>query len=233
MRLSSRVRTLQIIFLAIFIFAVYCVYAYDLPKWFPFNEKSALLEWQEKVFKGRVLYTVTPDDPTGYLKAQSDKACSGLIYKIRFNAQDFPMISWQWKVNQFPGESKTSEAASPAGGWLEKDDYAARVYVIFPSWNFMNIRSLEYIWDEAVPEGTVLTSPFSANIKLIVIQSGRERLNQWVVEERNITEDYRKAFGKKSAVNVGAIALMTDADNTASTAEAEYKDIKVGYKKNE
>ena len=24
---------------------------------------------------------------------------------------------------------------------------------------------------------------------------------------------------------------MTDADNTASTAEAEYKDIKVGYKK--
>ena len=44
----------------------------------------------------------------------------------------------------------------------------------------MNIRSLEYIWDEAVPEGTVLTSPFSANIKLIVIHlEEKDSISGW------------------------------------------------------
>jgi hypothetical protein len=51
-----------------------------------------------------------------------------------------------------------------------------------------------------------------------------------VYEERNIYEDYKKAFGRKPGA-VGAIALMTDTDNTLSVAEAFYKDIKVGYKK--
>ena len=46
-------------------------------------------------------------------------------------------------------------------------------------------------------------------------------------------EDYKKAFGKSAPCYVTAIALMTDADNTLSTAEAFYKDFKVGYKKDE
>ena len=231
MRPLNQAKILYILLSAIFIFAIYCAYAYDLPKWFPFNEKNALTEWQEKIFKGKVLYTVKPDDPTGYLKAQSKGACSGLIYKIKFNAQQLPMISWQWKINQFPGKNKAEPATASSSGWLEKDDYAARVYVIFPSWNFMNIRSLEYIWDETLAEGTIVTSTYSANIKLIVVQSGKNGTSDWVAEERNIAEDYKMAFGKGSSLSVGAIALMTDADNTISTAEAEYKDIKVGYKK--
>ncbi len=80
-------------------------------------------------------------------------------------------------------------------------------------------------------EGTVLTSPYSGNIKLIVAESGRANLNKWVPEERNIRRDYERAFGRINALKVAAIALMTDADNTASTAEAAYQNIKVGYAK--
>ncbi len=54
-------------------------------------------------------------------------------------------------------------------------------------------------------------------------------MDEWVPEERNILKDYKRAFGKTPTQRVGAIALMTDADNTLSTAEALYKDIKVGY----
>ena len=136
------------------------------------------------------------------------------------------MISWQWKVLKLPDKKAVTKGA----GWLEKDDYAARVYVIFPSWNFTNIKSLEYIWDEDLPQGTIITSPYSKNIKLIVLESGRKNMNRWMFEERNIYEDYQKAFGRISSLRVGAIAIMTDSDNTASTAEALYKNIKVGYK---
>lgn len=203
-------------------------YAFELPKWFPFSQQGALNEWQEKIFKGRVLYAVQSSREGGYLSAKSDKTCSGLFHKINFHPRKFPMMSWQWKVVQFPQES---QIAKKEGSWVERDDFAARVYVIFPSWNFMAIQSLEYIWSENIKEGTVITNPSFKNLKLMVVESGRSKAGQWVLEERNIYEDYTRAFGYPPRKAVGAIALMTDSDNTISTAEALYKDIKVGYEK--
>ena len=217
---------IYILILSIFFLFLYCAYSFDLPKLFSFNKKSALTEWEEKIFKNKVLYAVETKWGKSYLSAKSDKACSGLIYKIQFNPKKFPMFSWNWKVTKFPDKN----AATVRGGWIERDDYAARVYVIFPSWNFMSIRSIEYVWDESLAEGTIITSPYFGNIKLIVTESGTKNLDKWVFEKRNIYEDYKKAFGRFPASNVGAIALMTDTDNTLSTAEAAYKDIKVGYK---
>ncbi|MBU1062386.1 MAG: DUF3047 domain-containing protein [Candidatus Omnitrophica bacterium] len=211
---------------ALLFFFIYYAYAYNLPKRFLFNKENALQEWQEKIFKNKVLYVVETTQEGGYLSARSEKACSGLLYKISFNTKKSPMMSWYWKVKEFP---EKNISAKKEDGWIEKDDYAARVYVVFPSWNFMNIKSIEYIWDESIPEETIMTSPYFNNIKLIVIESGRENMDQWVFEKRNIYEDYRKAFGRAPS-SVGAIALMTDTDNTLSTAEASYKDIQVGYR---
>ena len=204
-------------------------YAAKLPKFFPFNTKRALKEWQEKVFKGRVVYVVEPTREGGYLLAKSNKAASGLMHKVKFHPKKYPMISWKWKIIKFP-DKKTR--ADQENGWIEKDDYAARVYVIFPSWIFTNIKCIEYIWAENLPVGKIITSPYLKNIKLIVVESGKKNLGQWVFEERNIYEDYKRAFGR-SPGGVGAIALMTDTDNTLSTAEAQYTQIKVGYKKDE
>ena len=93
----------------------------------------------------------------------------------------------------------------------------------------MHTRVLEYVWDKNLPEGTIMSSPYFGNIKIIVVESGWQNVGNWAFEERNIYEDYKKAFGRKPG-EVGAIALMTDTDNTASTAEANYDEIKVGYK---
>ncbi len=221
------VRRIFLLALLLGIISFYSADAFDLPKWFPFNKKSALKEWQEKIFRNRVLYTVETKKEGGFLSAKSDQSCSGLIYRVKFDAKKFPLMNWQWRVIKFP--DKANLPPGQEGGWLERDDYAARVYVIFSGWSFTSIRTLEYIWDENLPEGTILTSPYHKNIKLIVSESGKKNLNQWVLEQRNIYEDYRKAFGRAPTSPVTTIALMTDSDNTTSTAEATYKDIKVGY----
>lgn len=202
-----------------------CAWALSFPKLFPFNKKNSLHEWEEKVFKNKVIYRVEPKKEGGYLLADSKQANSGLLHKLKFYPKEYPMISWKWKVLKFP-----DKAAKSSGGWVEKDDYAARVYVIFPSWIFTNIKCLEYVWDETLPEGKIMSSPYLGNIKLVIAESGSENLNQWVFEEHNIYEDYLRAFGKPPG-RVGAIALMTDTDNTLSSAEALYTQIKVGYKK--
>ena len=198
----------------------------QLPKKFPFKEKNALDEWQEKIFKGRVLYSVKANKSDSYLAAYSDNTASGIFYQIRFDPKQSPMISWKWKVIKFP---KKGSIGSKGSGWIEQDDYAARLYVIFPKLSFNLTKSLEYVWDRALPVGTIKESPYSKNIKIIVIESGSQSINKWIKEKRNIYEDYKKAFGREPG-KVGAIAIMTDTDNTRSTAEAHYDELKVGYK---
>jgi hypothetical protein len=59
-----------------------------------------------------------------------------------------------------------------------------------------------------------------------VVESGAERLNQWLSYERNIKADYEKAFGEAPGALI-AIGLMTDTDNTRSQAQAWYGTIQL------
>ncbi|MBM4309212.1 MAG: DUF3047 domain-containing protein, partial [Deltaproteobacteria bacterium] len=50
------------------------------------------------------------------------------------------------------------------------------------------------------------------------------KLNQWVNEERNLYEDFKKAFGYEPPM-ISGVAIMTDTDNTGEFAIAYYGDI--------
>ena len=45
-----------------------------------------------------------------------------------------------------------------------------------------------------------------------------------MAEERNVYEDYRRAFGKEPP-RVSGVAIMTDTDNTQERAAAYYGDL--------
>lgn len=195
--------------------------------WFRFDKKNSLDGWEEKIFKSRVVYSIKRDKTGGYLNAYSKNAASGMLYWLKFNPRQNPYVSWKWKVVKFPEKKKAPGAGS---GWLEKDDYAARFYIIFPRFPFFRVQCLEYIWDKDLALGTVLTNPSFSNLKIIVAESGEKKQGQWVQIERNIDEDFKKVFGSRPG-NAGAIAIMTDSANSASTAEAQYNDIEVGYVK--
>jgi hypothetical protein len=59
---------------------------------------------------------------------------------------------------------------------------------------------------------------------MFVVQAGGEKLQQWVLQERNVYEDYKKAFGEEPTMITG-VAIMTDTDNTRESAVAWYGDI--------
>jgi len=54
---------------------------------------------------------------------------------------------------------------------------------------------------------------------MVVLERGKEKVGQWVEESVNVLEDYRKAFGKEPPATAG-IAVMSDSDNTKTSAEA-------------
>jgi len=59
---------------------------------------------------------------------------------------------------------------------------------------------------------------------MIVMESGSERVGEWIMEERNVYEDYKKAFGEEPT-NISGVAIMTDTDNTKDSATAYFGDI--------
>ncbi len=64
----------------------------------------------------------------------------------------------------------------------------------------------------------------TSRIRMIVAESGRDRLGSWQEVTRNVVEDYRRAFGEEPG-RITAVGIMTDSDNTGGDAHAYYGDI--------
>jgi len=178
--------------------------------------EAGLTGWSAKSFKGETEYRIVEDAGQKVLQAKSQGTASGLVFEIEYDPQDFPVLSWRWKVANtlVKGDSRTK-----AG-----DDYAARVYVVFPHWFFPKTKTLNYIWANRLPQEALQTNAFLSNAIMISVESGTKNVGEWVMVRRNIIEDYRRAFGEDPP-KIGAIAIMTDTDNTGESALAWYGNI--------
>lgn len=201
-------------------------YKMRLVKWFPFSEENSLKEWEEKIFKNKVIYRIEKDQSLSYVRATSNKAASALYYRIKLDARKkHPIVSWKWRVDKFPAKKLKENLETK-----DEDDFGARVYVIFPAAFFTNSKVLEYVWAETLPVGLTGTSPYSKNIKLIVVRSGLDKTEEWLGEDRDIVQDYVKTFGRPPEYDIGAVAFMTNAEHTSTSADATYDEIRLGYK---
>lgn len=176
------------------------------------------LKWEKKSFKGKTLYEVTQEDNLWCIKATSHSSASGLYYKINYDTKNYPILNWRWKVDHIllKGDALKKEG----------DDYAARIYVLFPSLLFWRTRAINYIWANKLPRGKAVPNPFTANAIMIAVESGSTHTGKWIEERRNVFEDFRRYFGK-NLPRVRAIAIMTDTDNTREEAVAWYGPIRI------
>ncbi len=128
----------------------------------------------------------------------------------------YPVVSWRRKIENTVENGDAKNRST--------DDYAARIYVTFPHWFFPKTTNLNLIWANKLPKGEIQPSPYTANSMMIAVESGQERVGEWVDVQRNIIEDYRQAFGEDPPQKA-VISIMTDTDNTQGKARAWYDDI--------
>ena len=179
-------------------------------------ERGLDSEWTVKSFRGATSYQVVAEAGGHVLQAESHGTASGLVRKLDLDPREHPVLSWRWKV---AGTIPAGDERTRAG-----DDYAARVYVIFPHWFFVKTRTLNYIWANHLAKGAILPNAYTANAIMIAVESGPAHAGQWLTERRDIVADYRLAFGEEPP-RIGAIAIMTDTDNTGAVAIAWYDDL--------
>lgn len=175
-----------------------------------------LASWEKKIFKGETVYATVKEGNSAVVRAESSNAASGYFRKISLEAKHYPYLNWSWKVQgAVPAEDPGSKAF---------DDYAARVYLVFPGRFFWQTRSIVYVWADRLPPGTVIASPYSDRVAIVAVESGNRHAGVWRHERRNYVEDYRRYFHEAPG-NPAAVAFMTDTDNTGAHALAWYGDI--------
>jgi len=195
--------------------------------------------WKPLTFKKierHTTYKLVKDNNTVVVKAVAEASASGLTREIKINPKEYPVVQWRWKVSNI---LKKGDVRTKAG-----DDYPARIYITFEFdasklgffekvkyeavrilyGQYPPLGAINYIWESKAPIGTIVPNPYTDRVIMFVVESGPSKLKQWVNEERNIFEDYKKAFGQEPPM-ISGIAIMTDTDNTGESATAYYGDI--------
>ena len=195
--------------------------------------------WKPLTFKKiekHTTYTLVKDDDMVVVKAVAEASASGLTREIKINPREYPIVEWRWKIMNVLKKGDVQRK--------EGDDYPARIYIafeyepgklgFFKKVEFLIARllygenlplaAINYIWESKAPIGTMVPNPYTDRVMMFVVESGSPKLNQWVSEERNVYEDYKKAFGEEPPM-ISGVAIMTDTDNTGESAIAYYGDI--------
>ncbi len=169
--------------------------------------------WEVRKEDGKGVYTVQEEGGRRFLRAVS----KGLgIQAARetpsWTLESHPVLAWSWRPRQFPAGGDERDA--------KKNDSALAVYMGVPYSKVRGPKAMKYIWSEKVPVGTHLTSN-SGLTQVRVLKSGASK-DGWVDEKVDVLKDWKAAFKEQETPKVAGIAVLTDADDTKSTAAGDY-----------
>ena len=83
----------------------------------------------------------------------------------------------------------------------------------------LRTRLIGYAWDATAPARTMERSRKTSLVTFFILRSGPAELGRFMVERRNVRDDYARAFGEEPS-SPGVVAISIDTNDTHSTAEA-------------
>ena len=196
--------------------------------------------WRHLTFPGKAHteFSYMRQDVREAVAVTAASSASMLSSKVRVEPAELGSVKFSWKVPQLiPGADIASR---------EDDDSPVRVVLIFEgdrsrfsardamlselvhtlTGEPMPYATLVYAWCNKREPGTLVKNPRTDRVRTMVVESGAKKLNQWLDYERNIRADYERAFGEAPGA-LTAIGIMTDSDNTHSTAQAWYGPVRL------
>lgn len=164
------------------------------------------------------------------LRVEADRSYANLVHDLPgLTLAPGMQLRWRWRLDQPLRQADLRQR----GG----DDSPLKVCVLFDlpieqlgfvernllragrsaSGENLPAATLCYVWDATLAPGTLLRNAFTDRLRMIVLDSGEQRLGQWVAHKQDLTADFFRAFGEESASLPPLIGVLVgaDADNTA------------------
>lgn len=176
-------------------------------------------------------FDIIPLDGHPVLRVQTDRSYANLVHDLPdFALAPGMQLRWRWRLDQ---PLQGTDLRQRAG-----DDSPLKVCALFDlpieqlsfvernllrvarsvSGEELPAATLCYVWDATLATGTLLHNAFTHRVRMIVVDSGEQRLGQWVAHKQDLAADFRRAFGQESATVPPLLAVLVgaDADNTGS-----------------
>jgi len=210
----------------------------------PLGEPPAPWHFATLPRKTPTQYTIVDLDGKRVLKVEAVDSYGNLIHTVRVPTAPRLWLTWRWRVDSLVADADLNVRSG--------DDGAAKMCVSF-DFDAANLplgertrlsiarsttgedvptETLCYVWDNKLPRDTTLVNAFTKRQRFIIIQSGTERIGQWIAERRDVIADYRRLFGDESGGKVPdivSVSISADADNTHGHGLAYYGDISFGH----
>jgi hypothetical protein len=182
--------------------------------------------WQERrLAVRRSHYSFVERNGERRLVAESNDAASALYHRVSLRAAPELRLSWRWRVEQALELELEHEASERT---RDGDDYVARVAVMFDGKPFgRKTRSLMYVWAREERVGAGYPSPYSDNVRTLVLRDDASPVGRWIPESRDVVRDIEALFAM-TPETITAIAIMVDTDNTDSRAVTWFDRLRIG-----
>ena len=188
-------------------------------------EKIAVFDFTDEEFKtlkvkkvkGETTWILDFNEKGNFIKAEAEGKGSGLGKEIKIDLLKTPFINITWKVEKdLSGIDEKSKKGH---------DYAARVFVIKKTGSTMlSNRAINYVFSSNNNVDENWYSPYTKKSLDYVLSTTKENLNTWVTVKANVKDHFKK-FHDLDVVDLTAVAIMTDTDNSKLKAVSYYQNI--------
>lgn len=125
------------------------------------------------------------------LVVETKKSSGFMIFRIDgLDLHKYPYMRWRWRIIR--------RMEIPDGIGVEPDDQACVVYIT--DGDVMNQKCVAYRWEHNTPVGCRRMVEYpGAMVNALCVRNRETPVGEWIVEEHNVLEDYKAAFGKTPA----------------------------------
>lgn len=134
-----------------------------------------------------------------------------------WDLQRYPIVSWRWRALRLPRPDANLEF---------DEDAAASVQAVWLIGLPFFVRTMRFTWSSTLAAGSRAQARLGHD-QLVVLRSGMRGEGGWHTEYVNLLANYQSFYGLEDSTAPTGIALLTDADDTASQAEAYYADFRL------
>ena len=188
-------------------------------------------------------FDITPVDGRNVLRVQTDGSYGNLVQTLPgISVTDGAQLRWSWRLDQ---PLMNADLRQRRG-----DDTPLKVCLLFDlpaaslsifdrgvlalarsvSGEKLPGATLCYVWDHLLPAGTLLHNAYTSRVRMLVLDSGTRRLGQWVSHRRDVSADFKLAFGSESSSLPALVGVLigADSDNAGGSSLAYVGDVALG-----
>ncbi len=158
------------------------------------DQEGFPIDWQHEnqrsQAKGRDAYKIQSLDGQKFL-AVKDAGQRVKKRKIDWDPKAYPVLTWRWRLHKAPSGSEPIAALYAS---LDTDLLFIPVFT-------------KYIWSAGKPEGTFIEGGMFSGSEMVV-QSGLSPVGEWIEEQINVYEDFKRIHKHEPAEKAWGISLF-------------------------